>query len=125
MIKLKKIILISFSLINLALAEFNLKNNSIDEISNSKQWKQLLYMSEESEVKDKEYFLSEIGMSNPKAELIATINAYKEKNTNNDPVCVFPARYYFLSKYIDFPNYKKINDGCTNLKRNQLRILIV
>lgn len=117
MIKLKKIILISFSLINLALAEFNLKNNSIDEISNSKQWKQLLYMSEESEVKDKEYFLSEIGMSNPKAELIATINAYKEKNTNNDPVCVFPARYYFLSKYIDFPNYKKINDGCTNLKK--------
>ena len=116
---LKKIVLIGFILINLNAVEFGLKNISIDEISSSKQWKQLLYFNEESEIKDKKYFLSETGNLDPKAELLATINAYKEDSGNNDPVCLFPARYYFLSKYISFPKYKKINDGCTNLKKWQ------
>ena len=116
---LKKIVLIGFILINLNAVEFNLKNISIDEISSSKQWRQLLYFNKESEIKDKKYFLSEIGNLDPKAELLATINAYKEENSDNDPVCLFPARYYFLSKYISFPKYKKINDGCTNLKKWQ------
>lgn len=116
---LKKIVLIGFILINLNAVEFNLKNISIDEISSSKEWRQLLYFNKESEIKDKKYFLSEIGNLDPKAELLATINAYKEENSDNDPVCLFPARYYFLSKYISFPKYKKINDGCTNLKKWQ------
>ena len=116
---LKKIVLIGFILINLNAVEFGLKNISIDEISSSKQWKQLLYFNEESEIKDKKYFLSETGNLDPKAELLATINAYKEDSGNNDPVCLFPARYYFLSKYISFPKYKKINDGCTDLKKWQ------
>jgi hypothetical protein len=116
---LKKIVLIGFILINLNAVSFNLKNISIDEISSSKEWRQLLYFNKESEIKDKKYFLSEIGNLDPKAELLATINAYKEENSDNDPVCLFPARYYFLSKYISFPKYKKINDGCTNLKKWQ------
>lgn len=97
----------------------DLKNSSIEAISSSKEWRQLLYFNEVSEVKDKKYFLSEIGNTDPKAELIATINAYKTQNNDDDAVCRFPARYYFLSKYIHFPNYKKINDGCSNLKKWQ------
>lgn len=99
--------------------EFNFKSSSIDEISSTKEWNQLLYFDKKSQVLDKKYFLSETGSTDAKAELLATINLYKEQNTDNDPVCLFPARYYFLSKYIDFPNYKKINDGCINLKKWQ------
>lgn len=116
---MKKTILLCFSIIGLYAKEFNLKSSSIDEISSTKEWNQLLYFDKKSQVLDKKYFLSETGSTNSKAELLATINSYKEKNTDNDPVCLFPARYYFLSKYIEFPNYKKINDGCIKLKKWQ------
>jgi hypothetical protein len=116
---LKKIILLISSFLILYSKEFDLKKSTIDEISSTKEWHQLLYFDKKSQIIDKNYFLSEIGSVDAKAELIATINSYKEQNTDNDPVCLFPARYYFLSKYIDFPNYKKINDGCIKLKKWQ------
>lgn len=116
---MKKIILLISSFLILYSKEFDLKKSTIDEISSTKEWHQLLYFDKKSQIIDKNYFLSEIGSVDAKAELIATINSYKEQNTDNDPVCLFPARYYFLSKYIDFPNYKKINDGCIKLKKWQ------
>lgn len=116
---LKKIIyLFILSILNLNATNFNLKNITLEEISNKKEWKQLLYMEDnESEVINEEYFLSK-NKNNLMEELILTINEYKENNVNNnDAVCKFPARYLFLSKFVNFPNYKKINENCTNLKK--------
>ena len=92
-------------------------NFSIDKILSNKKWEQLVYYdNDSSQVKDSDFFLSEEGKTNPKEELLATINGYSLKNINdNSPICLFPARYFFLKDYVNFKDYKAIHPGCTRL----------
>ncbi len=100
--------------------KYNIKNNqTLKEISNHKTWERLLYVkNSKSEVTTKDFFLSSNLNFSKKNELIATINNYElidKKDFNNSPRCKFPARYFWLSQYIQFPNYKTIDKRCTKL----------
>lgn len=105
--------------------KYDFKDNSINDkdninnIVNGKVWRQLLYYkSSKSEVKDTSYFLAVDGNENPTNELIETINNYQYENiTDESPVCKFPARYYHLSKYVNFPKYETINKECSRLNK--------
>ena len=101
--------------------KYNTKENiSIDTLSKSSIWKKLLYFDKKSEILTNEYFLSKKEDLTLKNELIKTINSYDLRNSNNfnnNPICKFPARYYWLSEYIDFPNYEMINNKCKDLKK--------
>jgi len=100
--------------------KYNLKTDTnIETIAKDNTWHKLLYYKNgTSEVVTKDYFLSTTPI-NPKDELIETINSYEKydlDNFDNSPVCKFPARYYWLSKQIDFPNYEMIDKRCKKLK---------
>lgn len=101
--------------------KYNIKENiTMQTLAKSSIWKKLLYFDKKSEILTEEYFLSKKDNLTLENELIKTINSYELNNTNNfndSPVCKFPARYYWLSKYIDFPNYSMINNKCKNLKK--------
>ncbi len=101
----------------------NFKENfSIESISKDKTWLSLLhYTNGEFEVKDKDFFLNQNANNTPKDELIATIESYNTKNiSDNSPLCKFPARYFYLSKYMDFENYQVLNPTCKKLDNWQL-----
>mgnify|MGYP005993626735 FL=1 len=101
--------------------KYNIKENTnIEILAKSSIWKKLLYFDKKSEILTNKYFLSKKENLTLENELIKTINSYELNNTNNfndNPICKFPARYYWLSKYIDFPNYAMINNKCDNLKQ--------
>ncbi len=71
-----------------------------------------------SEIDDEKFFLSINGKIDPKAELLATLNAFynDEKKDDNSSICKFPARYSWIQKKLnakDFPTavcskYEKI-----------------
>ena len=99
--------------------KYDIKNNStLDELSTQKTWQRLLYFKNDtSEVITKNFFLSKENFS-LRSELISTINNYETidyGDFNNSPRCKFPARYYWLSKFIDLPNYQIIDSRCTKL----------
>lgn len=99
--------------------EYSFKNNfNLDSILSTKEWNQLIsYKNNKSEINDSKFFLSEQGNINPKEELLATLNNYSSIEVNNDSaVCKFPARYLFLSNFVDFKDYKMINSNCSSLK---------
>jgi len=102
--------------------KYSSKNNfDIRILASNITWQKLLYMKDKkSEVLTSDYFLSGKKDVTSVEELISTINSYEEydlKDFNNSAICRFPARYFWLSKYIDFPNYKIIDERCTNLSK--------
>lgn len=74
-----------------------------NEASQNPQWLALvhyrpqLFGGVESTIDSPEFFLSEKGKVNPLAELNATISLF-EQNSDNEKMCLFPARYLFLKK---------------------------
>lgn len=94
-------------------------DSDINILSNHKIWHNLLYYHDGvSEIESKEFFLSSNGKTDPKAELIATINAYDANATylsDDAPTCKYPARYMFLSQYVKFPNHVSIDSRCKRL----------
>jgi len=64
-----------------------------------------------SEIKDKNFFFSEDGVSNPKNEMFATLDAFfsNEIKDDNSSICKFPARYYWLKKKLNGKNFPKAN----------------
>ncbi|MBD5778132.1 DUF4105 domain-containing protein [Pelagicoccus sp. NFK12] len=86
-------------------------------------WRRLLHFrdgAKKSEIKSEEFFLSAAGKSDPQAELEATLRAYfvsDEEKPNNSARCRFPARYYWLSKYIDLPGYDPRASDCPRFNR--------
>ncbi len=90
-----------------------------EDILTSKVWNQLLYYkNNKSEINTKSFFLSENGKTNPKEELQKTLDSYSTENINdNSSICKFPDRYYYLSKYVDFKDYKPVNENCTKLNK--------
>lgn len=82
---------------------------SIDELSQSNEWKALLHISDNnvSEINDLNFFISH--QTNPKLEMETLLN---KKNCEN--ICKYPARYRYLSKAFDL----NISfEHCTNLNR--------
>lgn len=82
-------------------------SSEINKLSSSEQWLRLLHYeadgllspSLKSAVISPEFFLSEHGASNPKAELVATITAFLDDTDyilNKSPQCLFPARFLWL-----------------------------
>lgn len=88
---------------------FSVNDTELERVSQSKQWHRLMHYVKSfplqrwiSQVDGQGFFFSENGKNNPKAELIATLEAF-EKNTETGklkqpPQCAFPERYRFLKK---------------------------
>ncbi len=61
-----------------------------------------------SEIDDPNFFFAKDGKTNPKSELLATLDAFfsNEKKDDNSSICKFPARYRWLQEQLhadDFP----------------------
>jgi hypothetical protein len=96
------------------------------ELHTKKTWRQLIGIYStykfhtKSDVKSDSFFLSEDGKTNPKSELIATIDGYYSaipKNENMHPQCRFPARYLWLKRHIDLDLHKNPTPNCTKYKK--------
>ena len=86
----------------------------------NKQWLKLLhYKNGKSEIDSQQFFFSEVGKINSKDELITTINAFLNSQSQGDdhPICKFPARFYFLDKYLHLKDKLKIYPKCTKLHK--------
>ncbi|WP_457747736.1 Lnb N-terminal periplasmic domain-containing protein [Sulfurimonas sp.] len=70
---------------------------------NERYWHLLLHMDDNlSEIDDPRFFFAKEGKTNPKAELLATIDAFMNSGTDdNSSVCKFPARYAWLKEKLN------------------------
>lgn len=91
-------------------------------LASDSTWLKLLHFEidgNQSVVLADNFFISSDGRENSEEELKATIRAYfsswKEDNSDH-PRCIFPARYYWLSQYLDLPNYKLKEEHCQRLE---------
>lgn len=86
-------------------------------------WRNLLYVEgvgHESAVVSPDYFLAKNGRYDPQAELMATIDAFYKAEVvhdRSDPRCIFPARYFWLSKFIDIPVRNLREETCMTPER--------
>lgn len=93
------------------------------ELARHPVWLKLLHVDasgKQSEIQSEEFFLAPDGQSDPKAELLATVDAYFQPwsdNPDDHPRCRFPARYFWLSQYIPFPGYSSRLPQCKRLER--------
>lgn len=74
----------------------------------------------QSVILTEDFFLSAEGRSDPKAELVATLNGYFApwgKNGDEHPRCRFPARYFWLSQHLSLPGYDLRQPGCLSLEK--------
>ncbi|OGX23956.1 MAG: hypothetical protein A3D10_01685 [Omnitrophica WOR_2 bacterium RIFCSPHIGHO2_02_FULL_48_11] len=86
-------------------------------------WKKLLHFhGGRSLILDKDFFLSDRGQVDPRAELEATIEAYfsqehtiKRESGDKNIVCIFPARYAWLNEKLGLPGYKCDKEVCPAL----------
>ncbi|MFH1727358.1 MAG: DUF4105 domain-containing protein [Pseudomonadota bacterium] len=102
------------------------KNNYIEnainlELAKNPYWLILLhYKNGKSVINNKSFFLSKKGKTNPKLELIATLNSlFQNENNENSAICRFPARIKWLKKNlniiksdlpkIECPEFKEYN----------------
>jgi hypothetical protein len=101
--------------------DITLQDKTITKLSKEKTWLKLLHYDidkKRSSINSEDFFLSKDGKKNPKKELLATIQNYQDvKDQNSSAVCKFPARYMWLSKQINLPNYEMINHSCTKLQK--------
>ena len=106
----------------IAYEEQQLEETTIENLANDPTWIKLLHFDKKnnrSEILTEEFFLSPVGRYDPKAELIATINAYSDPwsgKENIHPRCKFPARYFWLSQKISLPNYNLHDPQCESLE---------
>lgn len=84
------------------------------ELSTHPYWLKLLhYKDNTSQIDDPSFFLSPIGKTSPKDELLATLKAIKKDNPkdNNSTQCLFPARTRWLKEMLPKEHIKE----CINL----------
>jgi hypothetical protein len=95
---------------------FAYQQQNLASLHLSEKWQALLHLNEgEPQILDPNFLLSHLNFS-PKNELLATIKFIKE--SPKQAVCRFPARYIFLSDYIDLDIAKiKRAEQCSELKR--------
>lgn len=92
-------------------------------LAHSSGWLGLLHYSpglERSNIVDKDFFLASDGDTNPLHELNALVDAFSQPPgaiPNTHPRCRFPARYYWLSKQLAAPAYRRIPAFCGKLRQ--------
>ena len=96
------------------------------KLHTKKTWRQLIGIyskhkfHNKSDIKSPSFFLSSEGHTNPKSELLATIDGYYSsisKDENMHPKCQFPARYLWLKKYLNLDAYPSEMPNCSNYKK--------
>ncbi len=100
-----------FSLPIFAQSDYYIKLAQDKKLSKSAYWHILLHMpDEESEVRDKKFFLAPDGKTNASSELEATIySLYNEvRFDNNSTACLFPARKHWLVEKLGMKNLPKV-----------------
>lgn len=100
-----------------------INESRLQKLSQNSIWLKLLHFKNaKSTIVDKNFFLDDNGNISAKKELEATIKAYYQPFTNQDehPQCLYPARYYWLSKKMKLPNYQIINTHCAKLQKWKL-----
>ncbi len=106
----------------------NILRESISEqqlllLANDATWLDLLHVepgSMESTVMTPDFFIASNGRKNPKAELEATIAAYNMpwwEARDKNPLCRFPARYYWLSQKVPMPDLGFKQKECQQLQQ--------
>lgn len=92
-----------------------------DKLYNDIHWLKLLhYEKGRSKIKTKNFFLSKAGHTDPKSELIATIDALLEKpisNINKHSRCRYIARHDWLKKRLVWPGSEIPERKCTDYKK--------
>lgn len=82
-------------LYQLAQTPYQLSHAQLDNLANHVLWQRLLlFKNNQSQIKDRAFFLATDGSTNAKAELIATLNAMQAQDS--EVLCRFPARVHFL-----------------------------
>jgi len=125
----KKNTVISFFLF-LSFSSFSFSSQySLDELAQQSYWLKLghyrsaIISDWKSEVDDSSFFLADDGKRDPKAELLATINAFNGKDLDakarQDVICRYPARFQYLKNKVD-NNWGELD--CIELKKWQLAI---
>ena len=122
-----RIFLLYLTFLTINLNAIILDNNKLDQISKKATWLKLLHYNSsthKSSLSDKNFFLDKRGNVDAKKELIATLKAYSQPFDSNSSErhaqCRFPARYFWLSKEIDLPNYTEVNSRCSKLSKWKL-----
>lgn len=121
-------LLIGLSLLDLQFAEASsltelLKAAEEQNLAHHSVWLKLLHYGptgNQSEVISDNFFISEQGRFDPKAELSATIEAYFDgwvADTDTHARCQYPARYYWLSEYLALPKYSLRDPRCKRLEK--------
>ena len=104
------------------------------------EWLNLLHYSGDGEtdddytssVRDKHFFLAEDGSTNPKSELLATLDGFYDTDTKDDdnPQCTYIARLNWLSKQLDIEpssmpavDCKKYNDWRKNIQPERATLI--
>jgi hypothetical protein len=86
-------------------------------------WLKLLHFdaeAQQSEILSKNFFLSPTGRHDAEAELAATVAAYSlpwPENGDRHARCRFPARYFWLARQINLPDYTPAPPQCTTFAR--------
>jgi len=118
---LKFLFIISFFYFYTFAYETQLEETSLKKLANNYTWNKLLhYKNKKSEILDKDFFISQNGNLDSQEELKETIEAYFSttlKKDDSHPRCKFPARYLWLSKQINLPNYAEIPNYCKKLSK--------
>lgn len=89
----------------------------INKIWQSDTWAKLLvYDNGKSFIKSKGFFFAEDGASNPKAELLATLQAFAEpsrmQDPNSHPQCKFAGRYLWLKSRLNLDSMGITEQKC-------------
>lgn len=86
------------------------------------KWLSLLHIKSGSRtdiIISPDFYLSPVGQTNPDAELEATLRALDtpwDGDPNEHPRCKYPARYLWLSRALELPNYTSRDPRCASLE---------
>jgi hypothetical protein len=109
-----KYLLLTFLLLNFLHASSFIEDINTSKLYNNPYWSKLLhYRDGHSEIDSRNFFVSDLGKSNLKEELLETIDSLV--NGKNNILCRFPLRVKWLKKNIDTLERKIVNYECKDL----------
>ena len=99
------------------LAQQHKQHPDITTLSQSETWlKLLVYNGDNSFIKSENFFFAKNGVTNPEAELLATLAAFAQPgqpaDPDNHPQCRFPARYSWLKGQLHLPSFNIKEQTC-------------